>query len=76
MMLEADLAAWAATRPGWQRDVLARLCRQQPFDEAAIAILADRLIAGEQPEMEIAGLAAGDIPGSPVTSAGVQLVAL
>jgi hypothetical protein len=74
MTLEADLAVWASTRPAWQRDVLARLCRQEPFDEAVIAAHADRLIAGEQPET--AGVAAQDIPGSPVTSAGVQLAAL
>jgi len=74
--LEAELASWAATRPGWQQDVLALLCRQEPFDDATIAVLADRLIANEHPEAEIAGLAAGDIPGSPITSAGVQLVAL
>jgi hypothetical protein len=74
--LEAELACWAATRPGWQQDVLALLCRQEPFDDATIAALADRLIANEHPEAEIAGLAAGDIPGSPITSAGVQLVAL
>jgi hypothetical protein len=72
--LEADLAAWISTRSAWQQDVLARLCRQEPFDEAMIAALADRLIAGEQPET--AGVAAQDIPGSPITSASVQLAAL
>ncbi|MGH3670894.1 MAG: hypothetical protein ACRDSH_09685 [Pseudonocardiaceae bacterium] len=74
MTLEADLAAWAAKRPPWQQDFLARLCRQVPFDEVAIAEVADRLIADEQPET--VDLTAADIPGSPVTSADVRLVAL
>ncbi len=45
MTLEADLVDWANSRPGWQRDILARLCRQETFDEAAIASIADRLLA-------------------------------
>jgi len=74
MTLEADLVAWAETRPDWQRDVLVRLCRQETFDDAAIAKIADRLFAGattSAPE-----LAAADIPGNTVAGGGVQLVAL
>jgi hypothetical protein len=74
MTLEADLVSWAAARPDWQRDVLSRLCRQESFNEAAIADLADRLTAGlVTPDVT---LTIPDIPGTSVTSAGVRLAAL
>lgn len=74
MTIEGDLVSWAAGRHDWQRDVLARLCRQLPIEDAAIAAIADRLIAGEPTPWT--QLATADIPGNTVTAAGVQIVAL
>jgi len=37
MSVEDDLAEWIATRPAWQQSVIARLCKQESFDDAAIA---------------------------------------
>jgi len=74
MTIEDDLVSWAARRPDWQRDVLARLCRQLPIEDATIAATADRLIAGEPTPWT--QLAAADIPGNTVTAASVQMVAL
>jgi len=72
--IEVDLVAWAAGRPDWQRDVLLRLCRQETFDEAAIAAIADRLMAGKATPAE--ALTAADVPGNTVTAGGVQFAAL
>lgn len=74
MTLEADLVTWAADRPGWQRDVLVRLCRQEAFDEAAIATIAAKLIAGGPTPWR--QFTAADIPGNTVTAGGTQLAAL
>jgi hypothetical protein len=72
--LEADLISWSAARQAWQRNAIARLCRQEAFGEVAIADLADRLIAGRF--NQDVSLTDADITSTPATSAGIQLVAL
>lgn len=74
MTLEADLLAWFASRPNWQRDILAQLCRQEPFDNAAVEAIADRLVKGEATPARI--LSADDIPSHTLSNTGVQLAAL
>ncbi len=73
MSLEEDLATWIASRPVWQQVAAMRLCRGESFDEAAIAAIADSLIAGEA--TDVVHLTKEDIPGASV-AAGVKLVAL
>jgi len=72
--VEAELAAWSATRPPWQQDVIARLCQQEVFDHAAIGAIADNLVAGEK--SAFVPIAAADVPGGTVADDGVYLTAL
>ena len=74
MSVEDELVGWISNRPGWQQSVVARLCKQEPFDEAATAALADDLIANKQAGS--VSVLASDIPGSAVAGDGVSLVAI
>ena len=74
MTLIVDLVVWAEARPEWQREVLLRLCRQETFDQTAIADLAGRLADGLA-AAEVS-LTTADVPGLSVTGMSVQLVAL
>lgn len=70
--LEEDLAAWVATRPEWQRDAVARLCRNEFFAADDVAAIADQLIAGTYQEAQ--GISAKDVPGTSETGAPVRLL--
>jgi energy-coupling factor transporter ATP-binding protein EcfA2 len=66
MALNEDLATWAAARPDWQKDAVARFCRNETLSAADIAAIADQLIEGTYPT--VSGIRAADVPGS--TAAG------
>jgi hypothetical protein len=74
MTVESELAAWAATRPDWQQEVLLRLCRDEVITPADIEALADRVIKSEP--AATSPLAASDIPGHASAGGGVQLTSL
>lgn len=74
MTLEADLVSWIGTRPDWQQDMVARICRYETIDSAVIASIADRLVSGET--TPAAGLTEADIPGSTVAAGSVELIEL
>jgi ABC-type phosphate/phosphonate transport system ATPase subunit len=74
MTIEQDIAAWVRTRPEWQRDVLARLCRNEPIDQAAIEQIASSLIAGES--RQSAPILLSDIPSGATSTELIQLRAL
>lgn len=48
MTIEQDIAAWAASRPAWQQRVLRALAQGKGFDDAAVTLLADELVKGEE----------------------------
>ena len=66
MSLNEDLASWLATRPDWQKDAVARFCRNDTLSAEDVANIADQLIAGTYPPSVSIDIA--DIPGS--TAAG------
>lgn len=66
MTLNEDLANWVAARPDWQKDAVARFCRNETLSADDVAAIAEQLIAGTYPTA--ASIAAPDIPGS--TAAG------
>ncbi len=45
--LELDVMVWVARRPGWQQDVLEKICNGEQFTGGDIDALADQLIAGQ-----------------------------
>jgi hypothetical protein len=44
--LEEDLAAWVADRTDWQKDAIARFCRNESFSAEDITEIVDKLVAG------------------------------
>jgi hypothetical protein len=42
--VEQELAAWSATRAGWQQKVIRRLCAGESFDQVAISAIAQEII--------------------------------
>lgn len=74
MTIEQDIAAWVRTRTEWQRDVLARLCRNEPIDEATIEQIASSLIAGGS--RQSAPVLPSDIPSGITSVEPVQLQVL
>lgn len=71
MTLENDLVEWVVTRPDWQKDAVAHLCRNETYNEEDIVSIADRLVAGTYPS--IAPITPSDIPGSSVVGDSVRL---
>ncbi|WP_022885726.1 AAA family ATPase [Glaciibacter superstes] len=69
MTLNEDLANWVATRPDWQKDAVARFCRNEVLSVEDVAVIADQLIAGTSPTA--VNISAADVPGS--TAAGDQV---
>lgn len=74
MTLEDDLAAWVAERHDWQKDAVARFCRNEALTDEDVATIADRLIAGTYPAMT--AISASDIPGTSDSGDQVTLRAM
>lgn len=74
MTLNDDLATWLASRPDWQKDAVARFCRNETYSEEDIAATADQLIKGTYPVAS--DISAADIPGSTATGEPVKIVQL
>lgn len=74
LTLEEDLAAWVEDRPDWQKDAMARFCRNESLTPADFEWIADQLIAGTYPV--ITAIAAAEVPGSSTQGEPVRLVAI
>ncbi|MGI9092185.1 MAG: AAA family ATPase [Mycobacteriales bacterium] len=74
MTLQDDLAQWAAYRPDWQKDAIARYCRNESLSDDDIKSIADQFIAGPYPK--VTPITAKDIPGSSPSGDPVSLVAI
>ena len=72
MTLNDDLASWVAARPDWQKDAVARFCRNEMLSVEDVAAVADKLIAGTYPTA--ANVDVADIPGSTAAGDPVNLV--
>jgi len=70
--LNEDLAAWLTSRPDWQKDAVARFCRNETLSAEDIATVADRLIAETYPAATNVSVA--DVPGSTAVGEPVKLV--
>lgn len=74
MTLEDDLAAWIAERHDWQKDVIARFCRNEALTDEDVAAIADHLVAETYPS--ITAVSASDIPGASDSGDPVTLRAI
>lgn len=74
MTLPEDLAAWVAERSDWQKDAIARFCRNEGLSDEDAADIAHHLIAGTHPT--VAAITAGDIPGTSQSGEPVRLTAV
>jgi energy-coupling factor transporter ATP-binding protein EcfA2 len=74
MTLEGELADWVATRPDWQKEAVARFCRNESLSAQDVGEIADQLIAGTYPASQ--GVTAKDIPGTSETGEPVRLLAV
>ena len=72
MTLNEDLASWLAMRPDWQKDAVARFCRNEALSADDVCAIADQLIAGTYPTAP--NVEAADIPGSTAAGDPVSLV--
>jgi energy-coupling factor transporter ATP-binding protein EcfA2 len=72
MTLNDDLESWVAARPDWQKDAVARFCRNETLSADHVAVIADQLIAGTYPTA--ANIGVEDIPGSTAAGDSVNLV--
>jgi energy-coupling factor transporter ATP-binding protein EcfA2 len=72
MTLNDDLASWVAARPDWQKDAVARFCRNETLSAEDVAAIADQLITGTYPTAANIGVA--DVPGSTAAGEPVNLV--
>lgn len=72
MTLNGDLASWLAARPDWQKDAVARFCRNETLSADDVSNIADQLIAGTYPVA--VNIEAADIPGSTAAGDPVSLV--
>ncbi|WP_298941700.1 AAA family ATPase [uncultured Microbacterium sp.] len=72
MTLNEDLASWLAARPDWQKDAVARFCRNETLPADDVSAIADQLIAGTYPVAT--NVKAADIPGSTAAGDPVSLV--
>jgi energy-coupling factor transporter ATP-binding protein EcfA2 len=74
MTLEKDLAAWVVERTDWQRDAIARFCRNEVLSDVDVARIVDHLVAGTYPSA--VAISASDIPGASDTGDPVRLIAV
>ena len=74
MTLEEDLAAWVAGRTDWQKDAIARFCRNESLSADDIAGIVDKLIAGTYPSAT--AITARDVPGASDSGEPVTLEAV
>ena len=74
MTLEEDLAAWVADRTDWQKDAIARFCRNESFSAEDITEIVDKLVAGTYPSAT--GITARDVPGASDSGESVTLEAV
>lgn len=74
MTLAEDLASWVAGRPDWQKEVVARFCRNDSVSVKDVTTIADQLIAGTCPPSS--GITAKDVPGSSESGDPVRLLAV
>jgi energy-coupling factor transporter ATP-binding protein EcfA2 len=71
MSIEADIAAWATTRPAWQQTVLRELAEGKSFDASKIKAIAQQLRDGTS--TSATPLQTGHISGVHVTGTTVTL---
>ncbi|QIM17731.1 hypothetical protein G7066_01650 [Leucobacter coleopterorum] len=71
MALNDELAIWAATRPNWQKDVIARFCKNEILSPDDVIEIADQLVGGTYTAMP--DILAADIPGSTASGDSVIL---
>ena len=71
MTIEAELAKWIVTRPAWQQDLFAKLCRGESIDDEIIDEVVLSLISGA--EITAPKLAESDIPGGATSPEAVRL---
>jgi len=74
MTLEQDLATWVAGRTDWQKDVIAKFCRNESLTAEDVADIADKLIEGTYPSVR--SITAADVPGASSTGDPVTLQAV
>lgn len=74
MTLNEDLAIWLNARPEWQKDAVARLCRNERLSAEDVAAIADKLVAGTYPTA--APIDPAGIPGSTEEADAVNLLQL
>lgn len=74
MSLEQDLATWVAGRSDWQKDAIAKFCRNESLTAEDIADIADKLIDGTYPS--VPSITAADVPGRSSTGDPVTLQAI
>ncbi|MFD1826780.1 MULTISPECIES: AAA family ATPase [Mumia] len=74
MTLEEDLAEWVASRFFWQKDAVARFCRNEGLSAEDVATIADHLIARTFPPSP--GITAQDVPGTSENGEPVRLLAV
>lgn len=72
MTLNEDLASFLAARPDWQKDAVARFCRNETLSAEDVSKIADQVIAGTYPSA--ASIDVADIPGSTAAGDAVSLV--
>jgi hypothetical protein len=72
--LEGDIAAWVSDRPDWQKDAIARFCRNEGLSDQDISDVASKLIAGTYPA--VAPISAKDVPGTSDNGEPVTLKAV
>src|SRR4051812_13595471 len=72
MTLEEDIAAWVAVRPDWQKDAVARFCRNESLSAEDITSIAEQLIAGTFPTSP--GITAQEVPGTSESGEPVRLM--
>lgn len=74
MTLQRDLSEWVATRPDWQKEAVARFCRNEGLSPEDVEGIADLLIDGTYPASQ--GITAKDIPGTSETGEPIRLLAV
>lgn len=74
MTLERDLAAWVADRPDWQKDALARFCRNESLSDDDVAHIASQLSDATYPA--VPAITPTDIPGTSESGDPVRLEAV
>lgn len=71
MSLNEDLASFLAARPEWQKDAVARFCRNETLSDEDVSSISDQLVAGTYPAATNVDVV--DIPGSTAAGEPVSL---